>query len=83
MSRKIKSPVKAATNKPGEIKFQKQSNDNLKLDECELTRILKLDWLSDFELLATKYAHLGFTPDLASLTILELWGLYQWLQSLE
>lgn len=83
MSRIIKNPVMAATNKPGENNFQKQSNDNSEPSESEYVRLYRLDWLSDFEMLAAKYTHLGFTPDLACMTILEARGLYQWLQSLE
>lgn len=36
-------------------------------------------WRQELDDLATKYSYLGISPDLASLSLLEAWGLYQWL----
>jgi hypothetical protein len=38
------------------------------------------DWLKELELLAWRFAHLGFGPDLAGMTLTELAALY-WLLS--
>jgi hypothetical protein len=47
-------------------------------------RAMKLpnDWLKELELLTWRFAHLGFGPDLGSLTALELAGLYGYLKRL-
>ena len=37
------------------------------------------DWLKDLELLAWRFSHLGFVPDLYSMTAIELAGLYRFL----
>ncbi len=40
------------------------------------------DWLNDLELLAWRFSHLGFSPDLAGMTAIELEGLYRYLARL-
>lgn len=43
---------------------------------------LPSDWRKDLELLAWRFAYLGFGPDLAGMTTLELAGLYVYLKRL-
>lgn len=43
---------------------------------------LPSDWRTDLELLAWRFAHLGFGPDLAGMPILEIAGLYVYLRRL-
>jgi hypothetical protein len=43
---------------------------------------LPRDWLGQLELLAWRFAHLGFGPDLAGMSVLELVGLYAYLARL-
>lgn len=43
---------------------------------------LPSDWRKDLELLAWRFAHLGFGPDMAGMTTLELAGLYVYLRRL-
>lgn len=43
---------------------------------------LPRDWLKALELLAWRFAHLGFGPDLAGMTACELVGLYAYLARL-
>jgi hypothetical protein len=40
------------------------------------------DWLKELELLAWRFSHLGFGPDLAGMTLLELTALYSYLSRL-
>jgi hypothetical protein len=40
------------------------------------------DWLKELEVLAWRFAHLGFGPDLAGMTIVELAGLHAYLSRL-
>jgi hypothetical protein len=40
------------------------------------------DWLKDLELLAWRFSHLGFGPDLCGMTMIELAGLYRFLSRL-
>ena len=37
------------------------------------------DWLKELELLAWRFTHLGFSPDLSGMTAIELAGLYCYL----
>lgn len=39
-------------------------------------------WWFELDDLVTKYSHLGIGPDMASLSLVEAWGLYQWLSRL-
>jgi hypothetical protein len=43
---------------------------------------LPRDWLKELELLAWRFAHLGFGPDMAGMTAVELAGLYCYLSKL-
>lgn len=43
---------------------------------------LPRDWLKELELLAWRFDHLGFAPDLANMTMQELAGLYGHLKRL-
>ncbi|MCB2035756.1 MAG: hypothetical protein KDF56_02405 [Ottowia sp.] len=43
---------------------------------------LPRDWLKELELLAWRYAELGFGPDLAGMTPIELAALYGYLKRL-
>lgn len=36
-------------------------------------------WLDHLQRLAYRFSHLGITSDLASLTLIEMWGLYHFL----
>jgi hypothetical protein len=40
------------------------------------------DWLKELELLAWRFSHFGFSPDLAGMTAIELAGLYRFLSRL-
>lgn len=40
------------------------------------------DWLKELELLAWRFSGLGFSPDLAGMTLIELAGLYAYLARL-
>ena len=40
------------------------------------------DWLKELELLAWRFSHLGFGPDLAGMTMTELVGLHAYLSRL-
>jgi hypothetical protein len=42
-----------------------------------------LDWLERLQMLCNRFSHLGITPDLAALSIIELWGLYRFLLHLD
>lgn len=39
-------------------------------------------WRQELNDLVAKYSYLGISPDLASLSLLEAWGLYRWLSRL-
>lgn len=39
-------------------------------------------WRQELEELVVKHSHLGIMPDMASLSLVEAWGLYQWLSRL-
>ncbi|MDR6537289.1 hypothetical protein [Variovorax soli] len=43
---------------------------------------LPRDWLKELELLTWRFAGMGITPDLASMTMVELAGLYLYLRRL-
>lgn len=43
---------------------------------------LPSDWLIELEVLAWRFAQMGFGPDLAGMTLLELAGLYAYLKRL-
>ena len=36
-------------------------------------------WLQELEALVVRHSHLGIAPDIASLSLIEAWGLHQWL----
>lgn len=40
------------------------------------------DWIEGLELLAWRFSHLGFGPDVAGMTVIELSGLYCYLTRL-
>ena len=42
-----------------------------------------LEWLKDLERLIAKYSGLGVENDIATMSVPELWGLHQWLSSLQ
>lgn len=83
---KNQSPALAATRKPGDrelldaIKHTPEGNEW----ECPCCgRALpfqSLDWLDELPMLLSRYAgQLGIAPDIARLTLVESWGVYQWL----
>lgn len=39
-------------------------------------------FIKELEMLITRYSHLGIGADLASMSIIELWGVYCYLQCL-
>lgn len=41
-----------------------------------------LHWLDDLQALAVRFAGLGITPDLATMTLAEAWGLFLFLRQL-
>lgn len=41
-----------------------------------------LDWLERLQMLCNRFSYLGMGADLASLSIIELWGLYLFLSRL-
>ncbi|MDD2722186.1 MAG: hypothetical protein PHH47_12860 [Gallionella sp.] len=41
-----------------------------------------LDWLDDLQTLAARFTGLGINPDLAGLSVIELWALYRFLTRL-
>ncbi len=43
---------------------------------------LPSDWLKELELLAWRFSYLGFGPDMAGMTLIELTGLYSYLTRL-
>lgn len=43
---------------------------------------LPKDWMKELEMLAWRFSHLGFGPDLAGMTMIELTGLYCYLAKL-
>lgn len=43
---------------------------------------LPSDWLQELELLAWRFSYLGFGPDMAGMTLIELTGLYSYLTRL-
>jgi len=45
--------------------------------------LLYLDWLSELDILINRHSSLGFCADISSMTIGELWHLYQYLSNLE
>ncbi len=44
--------------------------------------IPKRNWLDDLQLLVARFRYLGISDDIASLSIIELWGLYLFLSRL-
>jgi hypothetical protein len=40
------------------------------------------NWLDDLEMLAWRFSHLGFGPDMGGMTVVELVGLYAFLSRL-
>jgi hypothetical protein len=43
---------------------------------------IPLHWHEHLTMLAARFSHLGFGPDLAALTVAEAWGLYSYLTRL-
>lgn len=43
---------------------------------------LPSDWIEGLEMLAWRFSYLGFGPDMAGMTLLELSGLYSYLTRL-
>ncbi len=43
---------------------------------------LSSHWPEHLTMLAARFSHLGFGPDLAALTVAEAWGLYSYLTRL-
>ncbi len=39
-------------------------------------------WLERLQMLCARFSHLGISPDLAALSMIELWGLYLFLSRL-
>ena len=42
----------------------------------------EFDWLKELQMLILKYSHLGINPDLSTMTLSELWGVYCHLRAL-
>lgn len=43
----------------------------------------EFDWIRKLQTLAMRYSHLGLTPDFASLSLVELYGVYVWLRNMD
>lgn len=41
-----------------------------------------LDWMERLQSLSVRFSHLGIGADIAALSIIELWGVYQFLSRL-
>lgn len=84
MSDQNKSPALAGTKRSGQASKDKQ-NVTRTAASCHAcgqplpASLQRLDWLEELQLLAARYSHFGFGPDLAALTVTELYGLYRWL----
>ena len=80
------SPALAATRKPGDVELLHALKHTPEGKEWECPccgRVLPFqtfDWLNALAVLLSRYAgELGISPDMAGLTLIELWGVYQWL----
>lgn len=80
------SPALAATNKPGTFQNNRHANSITLGPACKCplcTSTPSLEWLLEFDALLNKYSHLGYTPDLTTLTPEEACGLYNNLKRCE
>jgi len=41
--------------------------------------LFELGWMEELPILLTKHSGLGVDPDIAGMSIIELWGIYQYL----
>lgn len=76
-----KHSVKAANQLPSIDEQLNEVNNNLNDKEQEY--LLSLQWLAELNRLVVRYSHLNISPDLLSMSLPELWGVYLWLKSLE
>ncbi len=73
------NPAEAANQVPG---IDKNSKKTTKVKQVCSDCPLRDNWLQELQILCNRHASMGITPDLASLTLIELWGLYCWLKGL-
>lgn len=84
MSQKLKTPALAATRQPGQIGMRNGRKANSSGNTCQCPRcgflasapLFRPGWLDKLQQLAARYSGMGFGPDLAALTLIELHGLY-------
>jgi len=87
MNQKRKTPALAATRQPGSAvkkhgQQPTQTRQQLKCPQCGHEGpkgMFAPGWPDELQMLATRFAHAGIGPDLATLGIVELYGLYLWL----
>ena len=48
-----------------------------------LEMFANFEWLAELSELIIRYESLGMVPDIMSLTLVDAWGLYQWLKRLD
>lgn len=88
MSRKRKAPATAGTKARAKGTAEnKQTNSSRTVAPCQCPRcgflapapLFTPGWVADLQVLADRYSHFGFGPDLASLSPPEFHGLWAWL----
>lgn len=83
-----KLPALAATREPGDrdlLTAIKHTSEG-KEWECPCCRralpFQSLEWLDELSMLVSRYGGRCISPDIAGLTLMESWGVYQWLSRL-
>ena len=72
-----KHSVRAANQLPS---IEEQLNKvNHNLNDSEQEYLFSLQWLIDLNTLSIRYSHLNVRPDLGNMSLVELWGVYQWM----
>lgn len=87
MIQKTKAPALVATRQPGRTvkkhgQQPNQTRQQLKCPRCGLEGpkgMFSPGWPDELQMLASRFAHAGIGPDLATLGIVELYGIYLWL----
>lgn len=86
MSQKIKTPARVATKARGDTtKHQPKHTDKqgvCKCPRCNYTASTALfvpGWLDDLQARASRHWVMGFGPDLAAMSLIELHALWRWL----
>lgn len=75
-----KHSVRAANQLPSILEQLNEVKHNL--NEGEQKYLLSLQWLVDLKRLSIRYSHLNVSPDLANMSLSELWGVYLWLKGM-